>query len=62
MGGQMLLLVVFGSEFAAGATALQFFCLGQLVYALTGPCGPALLMTGHQRVVLVTMLASVQKY
>ncbi len=59
MGGQMLLLVVFGSEFAAGATALQFFCLGQLVYALTGPCGPALLMTGHQRVVLVTMLASV---
>ena len=59
LGGQLLLSRVFGPEYAAGAVALQFFCLGQLAYALTGPCGPALLMTGHQRIVLTTMLMSV---
>jgi O-antigen/teichoic acid export membrane protein len=54
----LVLSTAFGPGFGSGGTALRILCAGQLVFALTGPCGPALLMTGRQRVALGTLLAA----
>ena len=53
-----ILEFVFGSAFRSGANPLRILLLGQMAYAMTGPCGPALMMTGHQRVSLCSLAAS----
>ncbi|MBA2556467.1 MAG: oligosaccharide flippase family protein [Chloroflexi bacterium] len=47
------LLLVFGPEFTGGATALTVLSAGQVFNALTGSVGVLLVMTGHDRQVLV---------
>ena len=42
------LLLIFGSEFVIGATAMNILIGGQIFNALTGPVGLVLNMTGHQ--------------
>lgn len=53
IGGTIMLLgnfvlLIFGSEFLAGRTAMNILILGQIFNALTGPVGLVLNMTGHQ--------------
>jgi O-antigen/teichoic acid export membrane protein len=45
--GGSVLRVVFGPEYAAGATVLALLCIGQAANILTGSSLFALLMTGH---------------
>jgi len=47
-------LGLFGAEYRIARTALSIFSLGQLVNAATGPVGPLLLMTGHERATTLT--------
>jgi len=47
-GGRWILLV-FGRQYARGATALAILSLGQLANALAGSVGLILTMTGHER-------------
>ncbi|MCL4237689.1 MAG: oligosaccharide flippase family protein [Anaerolineae bacterium] len=47
-------LGLFGAEYRVAQTALALFSLGQLVNAATGPVGPLLLMTGHERAATLT--------
>lgn len=49
MGFSKYLLLIFGSEFVTGATAMNILIGGQIFNALTGPVGLMLNMTGHQR-------------
>lgn len=48
---------IFGGSYVVGANTLQILLMGQVVFALTGPCGPALMMTGHQRMSLWSLLS-----
>ena len=53
LGGSIIasskyLLLIFGSEFVLGATAMNILIGGQIFNALTGPVGLVLNMTGHQ--------------
>lgn len=57
-----LLEFAFGGGFDSGAKLLRILLVGQLVFALTGPCGVALMMTGHQRMSLYSLLAAVPIY
>lgn len=43
-------LGIFGPGFDSGVVALQVIAIGQLVNAAAGSAGPALMMTGHERV------------
>jgi len=47
-------LGLFGAEFRVAREALVIFSLGQLVTVATGPVGPLLLMTGHERAATLT--------
>lgn len=47
--GGNLWLGLFGPAFPAGRLPLVILCAGQLVNALTGPCGLLLTMTGRER-------------
>ncbi len=47
-------LGLFGAEFRVARTALVIFSLGQLATVATGPVGPLLLMTGHERAATLT--------
>ena len=44
-----VLRILYGPEFAIGATALAILCLGYLLCVITGPVGFLLMMTGHDR-------------
>ena len=44
------ILALFGPAFVPAANALRVFTIGQAVYAMTGPAGITLAMTGHERV------------
>jgi O-antigen/teichoic acid export membrane protein len=44
-----MLTVLYGADYAGGATALVILVLGQLVNVATGSTGALLSMTGHQR-------------
>lgn len=46
--GEDALGVVYGDYYRIGALALILLVIGQLINVATGPCGPLLLMTGHQ--------------
>lgn len=53
------LLGIFGPRFIPGALALQILGIGQLVRMASGPLGVILIMTGHQRWVLVYAASAV---
>lgn len=53
------LMRLFGPEFAAGAATLQILAVGQAVRLASGPLGTVLIMTGHQRWLLLYSLAGV---
>jgi O-antigen/teichoic acid export membrane protein len=53
------LMRLFGPEFAAGALTLQILAVGQAVRLAAGPLGTVLIMTGHQRWLLLYSLAGV---
>lgn len=55
---EFVLEVTFGSAFQSAAAPLRILLWGQLIFALTGPCGLALMMTGHQRISLWSLLAT----
>lgn len=61
--GQPLLQLVYGADYGVGATALMWLAAGQLVNVMAGPCGVALVLTGHQQaslaVTIVTSLIAV---
>ena len=48
--------MIFEPSYAEGANTLRILLIGQIIFAFTGPCGPALMMTGHQRVSLWSLL------
>lgn len=48
-------LLLFGDEFASGEDALAILALGQLFNAMMGSVGILLIMTGHERDVLVAV-------
>lgn len=52
-----LLEFAFHASYQVGAQPLRVLLLGQIVFALTGPCGTALMMTGYQRVSLYAVLS-----
>ena len=52
------LLLIFGSEFVAGATAMNILIGGQIFNALTGPVGLVLNMTGHQHLTAIATVLS----
>ena len=49
------LLLIFGSEFVPGQTAMSILIIGQIFNALTGPVGLVLNMTGHQNYTAITL-------
>ena len=56
-GGEIL-GVVFGSYYTQGAVILAALSLGQLASVWTGPCGVALVMTGHQTLMMIITVFS----
>jgi O-antigen/teichoic acid export membrane protein len=52
------ILAVFGIEFTGATTALRILLIGQLVNLATGPVGYLLAMTGHERPLRNTLLAT----
>ncbi len=54
--GDGLLGLIFGPFYAGGAGVLAILSLGQLVSVLAGPCAQLLLMSGHERALLVINL------
>lgn len=56
-GGEIL-GVVFGGYYAQGAVILAALSLGQLASVWTGPCGIALVMTGHQTLMMIITVFS----
>ncbi|WP_019503958.1 flippase [Pleurocapsa sp. PCC 7319] len=48
MGVGKYLLLIFGSDFISGRTAMNILIVGQIFNAFTGPVGLVLTMTGHQ--------------
>jgi O-antigen/teichoic acid export membrane protein len=54
--GAPVLGTVFGPFYERGAEVLAICSLAQCLFVLAGPCGMALLMTGHQRATVVLAL------
>ena len=52
------LMMLFGKEFATGASVISILAIGQLVNIITGPAGNVLMMTGHESMVRNTMFVS----
>lgn len=52
LAGPLVLDLVYGDAYRAGASVLAVLACGQLVNALVGSCGQALMMTGHQRLMM----------
>lgn len=58
VGAGDLLGILFGTYYQAGAWILVWLTLGHLANVLTGSCGLTLLMTGHQRPMMLITAAS----
>ena len=57
--GDHVLSWVYGDPFfAAGWSVLIIMSIGQVTNACAGPCGIVLVMTGHERTIMVTTTAS----
>jgi O-antigen/teichoic acid export membrane protein len=50
--GPEVLETVFGPHYRSGAPVLLLLSIGYLIHVSTGSCGYALIMTGHQRVLM----------
>jgi O-antigen/teichoic acid export membrane protein len=59
LGGSHWLLLLYGPTFTQGQTALIILSIGQLCNVLVGPVGWLLLMTGHERDTVTSLVASV---
>lgn len=59
VAGGPLLAFVYGEHYRTGAFAFAVLSTGQLVSVLTGVCGLVLVMTGHQRLLLIITAVSV---
>lgn len=59
VAGGPLLALVYGEHYRTGAFAFAVLSTGQLISVLTGVCGLVLVMTGHQRLLLITTAVSV---
>ena len=53
-----ILDLTFGPTFCLAVAPLLILCWGQLIFALAGPCGLTLMMTGHQRLSLWSLIAT----
>lgn len=51
--GESLLILVYGDMYGAGISALIWLSVGQLINVISGPCGIALILTGHQNTTMV---------
>lgn len=58
IGAEPVLEAAFGGFASEGATVLRILASSQLLAVATGSCGVTLLMTGHERFVAVTTLAT----
>ena len=47
------ILNIFGTAFTEGTTALIILSISQMIWLSAGSCGPMLVMTGHQNLVLI---------
>lgn len=56
VAGRPILELAFGAFYAAGAGALALLSLGQIVNVWVGSCGYALIMTGHQRDLMISTI------
>lgn len=56
--GETILRVVYGDYYGEGAVVLAILSLGRIVYVWTGSCGLALMLSGHQRLMLGITLFS----
>lgn len=53
-GGNWLLVIIFGEIYSDGFMVLIILVLGQIVSACAGLAATTLIMTGHQRIVMIT--------
>ncbi len=51
-----IVLGLYGSQYVEAADALRILAVGQIVNAAAGSCGILLMMTGHQKVVMLGMV------
>jgi O-antigen/teichoic acid export membrane protein len=51
--GESLLTLIYGNMYGAGISALIWLSVGQLINVISGPCGIALILTGHQNITMV---------
>lgn len=58
LGGGMAMGAVFGGYYRHGAMVLAVLGIGQLVNVGSGPCALTLMMTGHQRVMMRSVLVT----
>ncbi len=56
--GEEVLGLVYGEYYKEGAQILLLLSLGKLVAVCTGSCGQALMMTGHQKTMMLLTLVS----
>lgn len=57
-GGEWLLSILFGAQFAEATTAVAVLVAGQFAYAVFGPVQHALNMTGHERDTIAGLAAA----
>ena len=56
--GSELLGIIYGPFYSEGYPILVILGLGQLFNVVSGPCGMALLMTGHQRIMMMISIST----
>lgn len=56
--GRPLLELVYGQSYGEGASALIWLAAGQLINVVTGPCGIALILSGHQNISMIVTTAT----
>ena len=56
--GKLILIVMFGKDFAVAYPAMMFLVVGQFVNSISGPTGNFMNMTGHQKALRNIMLFS----
>lgn len=56
--GSYILGIVYGEYYRQGASVLVLLSIGYLANVWAGPCGTALIMTGHQKTMMVLALFS----
>jgi O-antigen/teichoic acid export membrane protein len=57
--GHPLIRIAYGAQYADAWPVLAILAIGQIAQTWTGSCGAALMMTGHQRVYAMVLVASI---